>query len=611
MARCMAQVGYARAGLPTQTNSAAAYGSIVHHAALNVLERQLREKVPFEQALAAALETFAHYWAPANIEAICEPVPADGWLPRQGYSELRLKGLDTIRKYADLIRYDDNELLATEFSFIVPLEGTWDDELGEPHWLAGAVDRLAVRHYSRVPVLAIDDLKSGKEQPHLRHNQQFTAYCLASTTREFWVGARGEDGFGEERGQELFERFQHAPRRGTWVNLRTIKFQDAGWRGPIDYERFKLAVQQFFALVAADVYPLSISGATCRYCFTGDTQAWTAGGLRRLDDLAGTTPRLLSNTRAGGGWVEAPVRSFGFSPVLSVTLARGRDTKVVRATPDHRWLVRVRKDEARTDAKVVATTQLVPGNRLLSMNHRSRLGKVEAPNPFGVAAGIVFGDGCAPAGRTTSDVDLWAESAELARYFTGCQQTTIESPNGVKGVHVSSLPRHFKGRPDLEEAASYLYGWLAGYFAADGHITASGQTSLSSASRPDLEFAQTVATRLGIFTHEIHGYERRGIDGTMSTLYKLNIALDSLREDFFLQDRHRRYYREDVRSVRSWTVVSVDDQGERAEVFCATVPAHENFVLEGFINVKNCDFRRICGGTGLPDTDHGKPGSST
>ncbi len=28
---------------------------------------------------------------------------------------------------------------------MVPIDGTWD-ELGEPHVLAGAIDRLAVRH---------------------------------------------------------------------------------------------------------------------------------------------------------------------------------------------------------------------------------------------------------------------------------------------------------------------------------------------------------------------------------------------------------------------------------------------------------------------------------
>ena len=130
-----AEFGYKRAGLPSKTNSAAAYGSVMHHA-LEVLERALHEHVPFEQALRKSLETFAHYWSPLNIDQVCAPVPADGWLPMQGYSVLRRKGLDTIRQYADLIRYDDNELLATEYPFIVPIVGT----LGrgrERHPLAG------------------------------------------------------------------------------------------------------------------------------------------------------------------------------------------------------------------------------------------------------------------------------------------------------------------------------------------------------------------------------------------------------------------------------------------------------------------------------------------
>lgn len=262
--RCAAQYGYQRAGLPSKTNSAAAYGSVMHHS-LEVLERALHEGVTFEDALQRSLETFAHYWNPLNIDAICAPVPPDGWLPMQGYSVLRSKGLATIRQYADLIRYDDHELLATEYPFIVPIDGTWDDDEGQPHWLAGSIDRLAARHYLRQLVLCVDDFKTGKEYVGLRHNIQFTAYCYASTKREFWVGARGEDGFGE-RGEQMFQRFDGKGRRGTWINLKTIKFQDAGWRGPIDYSRFALAVTQMHASRQADIYPLSINGSVCKYC---------------------------------------------------------------------------------------------------------------------------------------------------------------------------------------------------------------------------------------------------------------------------------------------------------------------------------------------------------
>src|SRR4051794_27409262 len=69
----------------------------------------------------------------------------DGWLRTHSYGSLREKGLDAIRKCADLIKYDDHELLATEFAFVLPVLGTWDFELKESHILADGVDRGRVR----------------------------------------------------------------------------------------------------------------------------------------------------------------------------------------------------------------------------------------------------------------------------------------------------------------------------------------------------------------------------------------------------------------------------------------------------------------------------------
>ena len=283
--RCPASYGYKRAGWNTQTNSAAAYGSVVHHS-LQVFER-FRLVEGFDTALQKALETFVFYWNPLNIEAITDPVPPDGWLPRQGYSELRQRGIDCIKKYADLVRFDDHELLGTEFGFVVPIDGTWDDDLGEPHKLGGSVDRLAVRHFLRKEAVCIDDYKTGKDYRYLRHILQFTAYAYASTKLEFWVGAEGEDGFGEQRGRALYERFADAGRRGTWINMRTFKFQDAGWRGPKDYERFKLAVEQVTQSIKADIFPLTVSGEACQYCeFRGP-----CGGIGVPEDEHGNPSR--------------------------------------------------------------------------------------------------------------------------------------------------------------------------------------------------------------------------------------------------------------------------------------------------------------------------------
>jgi hypothetical protein len=147
----------------------------MHYVLLQVLERDLATGMGFDEALSRALETFAHYWLPINIEAITEPVPRDGWLPGNDYNTLRTKGLETIRRYADLLRFDHSTLLATEYSFMVPIDGTWDDELGEPHWLAGSVDRLAGSAYRGRPIVGIFDLKTGVQPKFLRQQVKCSA----------------------------------------------------------------------------------------------------------------------------------------------------------------------------------------------------------------------------------------------------------------------------------------------------------------------------------------------------------------------------------------------------------------------------------------------------
>jgi len=262
--RCPAEFNFARQGLPNATNSASAFGSVMHNS-LQVFER-VRIAENFDSAVKKAIETFRYYWNPVNIEAICDPVPPNGWLPRQGYSELLNRGIDSIRKYADLVKFDDIEMLATEFSFIVNIPGTWDEQLQEPHKLAGSIDQLTAGHYNRKLFLHIRDLKTGKEYVHLRQNMQFTAYSLATLDPEFWTGGEMEDGFGYDRGMELYERFSGAGRRGTWINLKTFKMQDAGWRGPKDYTRFAIACNQIALSIQADIFPLSLSGEACTYC---------------------------------------------------------------------------------------------------------------------------------------------------------------------------------------------------------------------------------------------------------------------------------------------------------------------------------------------------------
>ena len=239
--------------------SATAFGSVMHNA-LHTLERH--------RDLDLAIKTFEYYWHPLNIEMVCEPV--EEWILKQSYSSLLGKGRETLKRYWDLKRYDDEEVLALEFPFVVPILGTFDPDTGKPHELAGTVDRLSLRHYKRQLHVCIDDWKTGKKPRYLRHNIQFSAYAYASTQQEFWTGYDDDllpDGFGEQRGYDLFRRLEQAPRHGWWINVMGgPDWIDAGLREERDYRRFAHSVDQYVRARKNNIFPLNIDGETCAFC---------------------------------------------------------------------------------------------------------------------------------------------------------------------------------------------------------------------------------------------------------------------------------------------------------------------------------------------------------
>lgn len=286
---CPRRMKYENEGRVEHTNSRLAYGTVLHHA-IHVFER-------FGD-LDKATATFLHYWHPLNIDALTAPVPRDGWFGRDTYGEMRKRGVEALQRYAELKRYDEHEVLGFEFDFVVPVQGLVVPFLGEERevYLAGTVDRLAVRWYRQRETVCIDDWKTGQQKWNLRDNLQGTAYAYASLQEEFFLGAEVEGvrlgsahgtkagevkrysskGFShqqplndefETRAHELIHRFDSgAPRRFTWINLKTVKIVDGGYRGPQDFGRLKEAIVDVTRSVDAGIYPLRIDGETCRYC---------------------------------------------------------------------------------------------------------------------------------------------------------------------------------------------------------------------------------------------------------------------------------------------------------------------------------------------------------
>ncbi len=236
-------------------------------------------------------------------------------------------------------------------------------------------------------------------------------------------------------------------------------------------------------------------------CFAGDTEVMTRNGVYPVQELAGGRHELLT---ADGAWVKAPVRSFGRQEVSEIVLIRSGAVKTIRATADHRWLLRSRRNHEYE----ATTAQLKPGDRLQF---------TFTPRPDGLvvdrvaaARGFVYGDGHRPRGRNRSSVNFLGEKdSAMLPFFEG-----LGHPPRRYGplTRINGLPGEWKTeRPALDGPPSQIYGWLAGYFAVDGDVDKTGRPTLASASRENLEYVRLACQAVGAGTFGVRSRMRLGL----------------------------------------------------------------------------------------------------
>jgi DNA primase len=315
------------------------------------------------------------------------------------------------------------------------------------------------------------------------------------------------------------------------------------------------------------------------HCLAGDTRVLTWEGVRPIRELADDTHRILARD---GNWVVAPFYSFGLQPLMRLVVSRNGQVKELFATAEHRWFVR--DGGGHRAVREVVTSELRPSQRLASKFPGTRV-KQTTPSPFGIAHGITFGDGSRNGTGTMAQLDP-VKDAPLLKWFPNSFVTEREDR-----ILVHHLPRMFKEVPPLDESVPYLYGWLAGYVAADGHVAKDGTVMLHCADRATLEYVRAVCTRLGIGTYGITGQVREGFPGREpSSLFRIHFVNEDLTEEFFLLDQHRLRFSSSPKAFarRGWVVRSVEPTDRVEEVFCAIVDQGHAFVLEDNILTGNC-----------------------
>lgn len=312
------------------------------------------------------------------------------------------------------------------------------------------------------------------------------------------------------------------------------------------------------------------------YCFKGDTKILTKEGVKELKELDGKQIMILNKNH---GWEDATVKHFGRAVLRKLILERYGVNKELYVTGNHLWFVKNNK----------GTTEIATDNLKAGMKIPFNTSKVWSqvnPSPFGVAHGFFIGDGFK---GEHMRANFCGDKIALLPYFT---PTKI---NGTKEeLTTIGIPNNYKKLPSLDESASYLYGWLSGYFAADGNVDEKGRCTISSTKKENLEFVRNVLCVLGMPVNEIRYQDRiSNLTNEMGRVYVLTLTSEYLKEDFFIRPFHKKNFvmsteKNDRRKNRSWIVKSVEDTGVEDDVYCAVVNGTQSFTLDNNILTHNC-----------------------
>lgn len=308
------------------------------------------------------------------------------------------------------------------------------------------------------------------------------------------------------------------------------------------------------------------------YCFSGDTKILTKKGIKRLDELVDQNIMVLNKNN---GWEEATVKNFGKQKLMKLTLERYGVIKEIAVTGNHVWFVRDKNNKMHE----VSTNNLKKGMRIPF--NTSKVWSQVQPSSFGVAHGFFIGDGA----KERLKANFCGDKTALLPYFTPANIVGSEKEYSTGGI-----PKSFRELPSLDESDSYLYGWLSGYFAADGNVDNKGRCTLASTKVEYLEHVRNILCILGMPVNEIRYQDRvSNLTNEMGRVYILTLSDEYLKEDFFIRPKHKEnFISSKERKDRNWIVKSIDYTNIVDDVYCAVVEGSQSFTLDNNVLTHNC-----------------------
>lgn len=323
------------------------------------------------------------------------------------------------------------------------------------------------------------------------------------------------------------------------------------------------------------------------HCFRGNTKVITKEfGAIEINKIVNESVHILNGK---GEWEETVFHSYGVQSLMKISLSCNTKKKIIYATPEHEWLIKNKKTKIQT--------KYLQKGQYLSKCLPNKVCDVSL-DYAGVIHGFCYGDGqCThrniKLNKYYNRCFLYNESdSELKKYFKNINfRPRIAGNNKVYECADFMTNRDLKLIPDINESDSYLLGFLAGYFVADGNCF-ENRISIYSHKYEDLYKIQQICTKLGIVSTEIgvsniHKGKRGCLFVKEDTKgYSLRLVRRSIPDKFFITEKGRHSSQKYFGKL-CYKIIDVEETDLKEDVFCCQTSTH-SFALEHFILTGNC-----------------------
>ena len=298
-------------------------------------------------------------------------------------------------------------------------------------------------------------------------------------------------------------------------------------------------------------------------CFSSKTKFVTDQGVVAFKDCNdGQKVNVLTKD---GKWAPAVVRMYGKRTMQLVTLQSGRTVKVVKCTPDHRWILK--------DGTV--TTNLQVGDRLACLTEFKQ--EVKLDEYF--CLGMVIADGNDTYCKGHEDnshymhIRLCGHKNDYLKVFLDngyhLSKTVFENGDVILTKKTKMTKQAFLDSKAWELLSPQAkHSFFSGFFAGDG---SKKYNTVTTTDKRVLEMIQDLSA--------VTGYHITSIDHIFKdTNFKKGAEMYTVR---FMRKQPEN---------RNWIVkkIEIDPHYDAYDAWCVEEPTTHSFTLEGGIVTGNC-----------------------